>query len=120
LQFKLLHQLAGLYHLEWTRRSTSEFFGLLGASILMGYGFRWAGRGLVKLIPIWGQSVGAVWRASGSAALTYALGKTACEYLARKGRGMPLDQASLRGVYRRELAAAARLPVGPNFPEEHQ
>lgn len=111
LQLKLFHQLAKLYRLEWNRRNSSEFFGLLGAGLLVGYGLHWAGRGLVKLIPIWGQSVGAVWSASGSAAITYALGKTACEYLARKGRGAQVDRQSLRAVYRRELSAAAGLPL---------
>lgn len=118
LQLKLLHQLAGLYRLAWTRRTSSEFFGLLGAGVLMGYGLRWAGRGLVKLVPVWGQTAGAVWSASGSAALTYALGKTACEYLARKGRGAEIDRASLREVYKRELAAGTKLPLSKGSPEE--
>jgi uncharacterized protein (DUF697 family) len=111
LQLKLLHRLARLYRLEWTRRNSSEFFGLLGAGVLAGYGIHWAGRGLVKLIPVWGQSVGAVWSASGSAAITYALGKTACEYLARKGRGMELDRTSLRSVYQQALSSAGTLPL---------
>jgi len=111
LQLKLLHRLARLYRLEWTRRHSSEFFGLLGVGLLAGYGMHWAGRGLVKLIPVWGQSVGAVWSASGSAAITYALGKAACEYLARKGQGLNADRTLLRSVYRQALSTAGKLPV---------
>ncbi|MDQ2078244.1 YcjF family protein [Marinimicrobium sp. ABcell2] len=120
LQLKLLHRLARLYRLEWTRRNSSEFFGLLGVGVLAGYGIHWAGRGLVKLIPVWGQSVGAVWSASGSAAITYALGKTACEYLARKGQGLTLDRASLRSVYKRELSSAGALPMAKPSEKESQ
>lgn len=111
LQVKLLHRLARLYRLEWTRRHSSEFFGLLGAGVLAGYGMHWVGRGLVKLIPVWGQSVGAVWSASGSAAITYALGKAACEYLARKGQGLTPDPTSMRSVFKQALSTANTLPV---------
>lgn len=99
LQVKLLQSLASLYGFQWDRRRAAEFFGLLGAGLVAGYGLRWAGRGLLKLIPVWGQTAGAVWGASSSAAVTYALGKAACYYLSRKSEGMAVDAKALRGIY---------------------
>lgn len=99
LQVKLLHTLAALYNFSWTARTSSEFFGLLGMSFAAGYGLRWAGRGLIKLIPVWGQTIGAVWGATSSGAITFALGKSACYYLEQKGKGVNVDADALRKVY---------------------
>ena len=109
LQLKMLHSLAQLYKLTWTRRTSSHFFGLLGAGFLTGYGLRWAGRGVVKLIPGLGQTVGAVWGATTGAAVTFALGKAACFYLEKTGRGMAVDAAALRAVYARAFARSRSL-----------
>lgn len=99
LQVKLLQSLASLYGFQWDRRRAAEFFGLLGVGVITGYGLRWAGRGLVKMIPVLGQTAGAVWGASSSAAVTYGLGKAACYYLARKSDGMAVDADALRHIY---------------------
>ena len=109
LQVKLLHTLAALYKLSWTARTSSEFFGLLGAGFAAGYGLRWAGRGLIKMIPVWGQTVGAVWGATTSGAITFALGKSACFYLEQKGKGINVDAEALREVYAKALARGRRL-----------
>ncbi len=99
IQLKLFHTLASLYSMPWDKRNTTEFFGLLGAGISVGYGLQWAGRNLVKLIPVWGQTAGAVWGATSSAAMTFALGKAACYYLARKRKGQSVDDEKLRQVF---------------------
>ncbi|MDX1694725.1 MAG: GTPase [Ketobacteraceae bacterium] len=109
LQVKLLHTLAALYKLSWNARTSSEFFGLLGVSFAAGYGLRWAGRGLIKLIPVWGQTVGAVWGATTSGAITFALGKSACFYLEQKGKGITVDAEALRKVYADALSRGRRL-----------
>lgn len=103
IQLKLFHTLASLYDMPWDKRNTSEFFGLLGAGIGVGYGLRMAGRSLVKLVPVWGQTAGAIWGATSSAAMTYALGKAACYYLARKRKGLPVDDTQLRQIYSEAL-----------------
>ena len=72
VQAKLLHSLATLYGQDWDRRAISEFLGLLGAGIGVGYVARTVGRELVKFIPWWGQTVGVVWGATVSGATTYA------------------------------------------------
>lgn len=99
LQVKLLHTLGSIYGQPWNARTASEFLGLLGAGVAAGFGIRWAGRSLVKLVPGWGQTVGAAWGASSSAAVTFALGKAACYYLGRKREGMAVDEQAIRQVY---------------------
>ncbi len=100
LQAGLLHRLAGLYRQRWSARSSAEFLGLLGSGFAAAYGARLAGRSLVKLIPVWGQTAGAVLGASASGAITFALGKAACLYLGRKNEGQAIDAEALRKAYR--------------------
>jgi uncharacterized protein (DUF697 family) len=109
LQARLLHLLAGLYKLRWTTRNTSEFLGLLGGGFAAAYGLRLAGRSALKLIPGWGQTAGAVWGASASGATTYALGKAACVYLARRREGHAIEAEALREVYRDAFARGRQL-----------
>jgi len=109
LQVRMLQVLAGLYGLRWTRRSSSEFIGLLGGGFAVGYGLRMAGRSLVKLIPGWGQTVGAVWGAKASRALTFALGKTACVYLQRRSEGLEVDADRLRRTWAESLVRGRQL-----------
>jgi uncharacterized protein (DUF697 family) len=109
LQARLLQLLAGLYRLRWTTRTSSEFLGLLGGGFAAAYGLRLAGRGMFKLIPGWGQTVGAVWGASASGATTYALGKAACVYLARRREGHDIEAGALREVYREAFTRGRRL-----------
>jgi uncharacterized protein (DUF697 family) len=109
LQARMLHQLAGLYGLTWTARRSSEFLGLLGAGLALGYGLRTAGRSLTKLIPIWGQTAGAVWGAAASGSVTYALGKAACVYLHRVSEGLDIDADALRETYRQALRRGREL-----------
>lgn len=109
LQAGLLHRLAGLYNQRWTARSSAEFLGLLGSGFAAAYGARLAGRSLVKLIPVWGQTAGAVLGATASGAITFALGKAACAYLGRKQEGYMIDATALRQVYRDGLERGRQL-----------
>ncbi len=120
LQAGLLHRLAGLYRQRWTARSSAEFLGLLGSGFAAAYGARLAGRSLVKLIPVWGQTAGAVLGASASGAITFALGKAACAYLGRKQEGRAIDATALRQAYRdgldqgRQLLRQQQTRTGPS------
>jgi uncharacterized protein (DUF697 family) len=109
VQAKLLHSLAALYGLVWTRREVSEFLGLLGLGVGIGYAARLAGRELVKLVPALGQTLGAVWGATASGATTYALGKSAGYYFDRRRSGERIDSATLRRIYAQSLASGSRL-----------
>ncbi len=109
VQAKLLHSLATLYGQTWDRRTVSEFFGLLGMSIGAAYVARLLGREVVKLIPGWGQTVGAMWGATASGTTTYALGQTASVYFVNRRRGAPMDAEAIRRVYAEALATGANV-----------
>ncbi|MEL6374564.1 MAG: hypothetical protein AAFR04_11430 [Pseudomonadota bacterium] len=87
LQAKLLHTLARLHGIPWTRAHIAAFSGALGAGtlgrVLSGFG----ARQLAKLVPGYGQTIGATTAAAASFATTYALGQTACVYLERVALG---------------------------------
>ncbi|MEQ6884197.1 GTPase [Salicola sp. Rm-C-2C1-2] len=109
LQVRMLHALGRIYQQPWDLRRSSEFFGFLGLGALAGYGLRWAGRSLVKMVPVWGQTLGAAWGASTAGAVTYALGKTADYYLARSAHGMPVEAEAIRRLYRDAFEQGLRL-----------
>lgn len=109
LQLRMLHVLAELYGLRWTRRHSVELIGLLGGGLAVGYGLRMAGRSLLKLIPGWGQTAGAVWGAGASSAMTFALGKTACVYLQRRREGQEVDAQRLRQTWAESLDRGRQL-----------
>lgn len=113
VQAKLLHSLAAIYHQRWDGRRISEFLGLLGAGIGIGYVARTVGRQLVKFVPWWGQTAGAVWGATASGATTYALGKAAGYYFASRRRQAPVDGEALRRIYAEALANGANLLKAP-------
>ncbi len=118
VQAKLLHSLATLHGQKWDRRMASEFLGLLGAGIGVGYVARTVGRELIKFVPWWGQTVGVVWGATTSGATTYALGKAAGYYFASRRRQAPVDAEVLRRIYTEALANGASLLKAP--PGEHR
>nr|WP_120800057.1 GTPase [Thiocapsa rosea] len=99
IQAKMLQSLAALYGQDWDRRAILEFLGLLGTGIGVAYAARSAGRAVVKLIPVWGQTAGAIWGATASGATTYALGKAAGFHFNRRRRGLPADPDGLRRTF---------------------
>lgn len=109
VQAKLLHSLATLYGQHWDRRRVSEFFGLLGIGVGASYVARLLGREVVKLIPGWGQTIGAMWGATASGTTTYALGKTASAYFLSRRQNHPVDAAALRRIYTEALAVGASI-----------
>jgi len=109
VQAKLLHSVAVLYGQDWNGSMAAEFLGLLGASIGVGYVARTLGRELVKWVPGWGQTVGAIWGATASGATTYALGKAAAAYFAGRSRQQPLTAEMLRQIYVDALTQGSRL-----------
>ena len=112
IQAKMLQSLATLYGQDWDRRSILEFLGLLGTGVGAALRVRHVGRALVKLIPYLGQTAGALWCASASAAATYALGKAASHYMRHRSLGLPTDARGLRRLFAREYSSGARLLRG--------
>lgn len=109
VQAKLLHGLATLYGQRWDKRAITEFLALVGAGIASGYVMRMVGRAVTKIIPFFGQTVGAVWGASASGASTYALGKAAVYFFARRKDGLNVDPDTLRRIYAEALESGASL-----------
>jgi uncharacterized protein (DUF697 family) len=105
----MLQSLAVLYGQDWDRRAVLEFLGLLGTGIGVAYGLRTAGRAVVKLIPVWGQTAGALWGATAGGATTYALGKAAGFHFNRRRRGLPPDVEGLRRAYAEGLDQGASI-----------
>lgn len=105
IQAKLLHSIANVYGLPLTKQSLSEIGGALGVGVLAGMG----GRELLKLVPIFGQSVALGISGLYSAAVTYALGKTLCFYFEQTKQGKALQPEALRQVYQAEFARGREL-----------
>ncbi len=106
-QAAMLHKLAKLNGVTWDSRAYAEFAGALGAGVLVRTASSFGLRQLVKLIPVYGQTAGAAAAAASSFAATYAMGKAASYFLARRRRG--LEVKDLASVYHRALLDAFRL-----------
>lgn len=117
VQAKLLHSLAGLYGQQWDRKTLLAFLASLGSGAALGIGAGFAARQIGKLIPVYGQTAGAAAAGLASAAVTYALGRAACEYLeqARRGRA---DPDAVAETWRGALKEAHALfrPAKPGTP----
>ncbi len=109
VQAKLLHSLAAIYEQQWDKQTTSEFIGLMGVGIASGYLARVVGRTVAKIIPVFGQTIGAVWGASSSGATTYALGKAAVYFFVMHQKGLDIDAATIRKIYADALESGAAL-----------
>jgi uncharacterized protein (DUF697 family) len=108
----MLRALAGRYNMEWTAQTFGAFTASLGGGILVGQLVRYGGRELLKLIPVYGQSVGLAMSAVAAFAVTYALGNAACLYLGYLRRGKAAPDAKVREAFaealRRGFEQAAR------------
>jgi uncharacterized protein (DUF697 family) len=104
MQAAMLRQLAQIYGVHWDRRSYAEFLTALGTGTLIRTASTFGIRQLVKLVPVYGQTVGAATAAAASFAATYAIGKAAIYYLERRRRGAEVED--LATVYRDALRDA--------------
>lgn len=107
VQAAMLRQLAELHGVKWDKRAYSEFAGALGAGTLVRTASAFGIRQLVKLIPVYGQTAGAVAAASASFAATYALGKAVRIFLVRREHGV--QSGEIASVYRSALREAFNL-----------
>lgn len=113
VQAKMLHSLAAIYGVAWDRRTLSEFAGCFGTGALVRGLSSLGIRQLVKLIPVYGQTAGAVAASAASFATTFALGKAACYFLARRRTG-ETDVAGVAGAYSTALAEAFKIASRPD------
>jgi uncharacterized protein (DUF697 family) len=105
IQAALLRTLALDYDVTWDRRAMSEFAGALGIGTLAWLASGFGLRQLVKLVPVYGQTVGAAAAAASSYASTYALGQAALAYLDWRLDGETGDNKVVE-TYRRALSEA--------------
>lgn len=108
VQAKLIHTLGAIYGVVWNRRTLAEFASALGATTLIRVASGFGARELAKLVPIYGQTAGAAAAAGMSFATTYALGKAACYFLARRKAGAS-DPAGVAQAYKDALGSALKL-----------
>ena len=99
VQGKMLHTLAGRYGLQWDKQLITEFVAALGSGFLYRYAVSLLSRQATKLIPVYGQSVGAAAAASISFASTYALGRAASLYFYRRSTNQSIDPDALRTAF---------------------
>jgi uncharacterized protein (DUF697 family) len=92
---------------DWDRRAYSEFLGAVGTGTLVRTASTFGIRQLVKLVPGYGQTIGAAAAAAASFAATYAIGKAADYFLARRQQGVRAEEVA--AVYRQTLQNAFRM-----------
>lgn len=100
MQAKMLHSLAKRYDVQWNTRGFAELVGVLGTSFSTQYGIKLGARQLVKLIPFYGQTVGAATAAAVSFGTTYGLGRAAGYYFHRKSRGETVHAEDMQKIYK--------------------
>ena len=103
VQAKMLHSLANQYGVDWNKKTFSEMISTLGSSFALQYSIKLASRQVIKIIPGYGQTVGAVAAAAMSFGTTYGLGRAASYYLYRKSRGEPVSAADMQALYQAAL-----------------
>jgi uncharacterized protein (DUF697 family) len=106
-QAAMLRKLAQLHGVQWNSRAYAEFAGALGAGVLVRTASSFGLRQLIKLIPVYGQTAGAAAAVATSFAATYAMGKAASYFLARRRRGVEVKD--LAAVYQQALRDAFRV-----------
>ncbi len=103
IQAKMLHSLANQYGVQWNKRTFTELTGSLGSSFALQYSAKLGARQLIKLIPVYGQTIGAAAAASMSFATTYGLGRVACYYFYHKSKGEPISEQVMQNLYKNAL-----------------
>ncbi len=109
VQGKLLHSIGRIYGVKWDARTIREFAGSLGAGTVLGIGLSMGARQLGKLIPGYGQTIGAAAAGVAGFAVTYALGTAACHYLGMKHGARSATFRSVHTVYEESLKEALLL-----------
>lgn len=109
VQAKMLHSLANQYGVVWNKKTFSELIGTLGSSFALQYSIKLASRQVVKIIPGYGQTVGAVTAAALSFGTTYGLGRAASYYFYRKSKNEPVSAAQMQALYKDALTKGKRV-----------
>lgn len=102
-QLAMLRELGQRYGVPWNRQTSAAFLGALGLGLGARFTASYGLRQLAKLIPIYGQTIGAAAAGSVSFVTTYALGRAAAYFLYGRSEGRTPRESELREVYARAL-----------------
>lgn len=108
IQGAMLARLAVNYGVEWDRARLIEFCSILGLTMGAKVSVSLGVRQLPKLIPGYGQTIGAATAATLSFASTFALGRAAGLYLFHLSAGPTPNVDELKKLYREAFALARR------------
>ena len=108
LQGGMLFRLAEAYRVEWTRTRITAFAVALGGSVVLKLGAGLLLRQAVKLVPGYGQTVGAASAATISFVTTVALGRSAAAWLHSEACGQRMTDEALQTRFRESLKLALR------------
>lgn len=110
IQAAMLRALGASYGVEWTRERFGNFAVALGIGIAGRFGGSYLARQLAKLVPVYGQTLGAATAGAMSFATTFALGRAAAYYLHGIQQGKTVRRAEVRALYRDALRRARQGP----------
>ncbi len=113
IQARLLQQIGKIFGVSWEHRILAEFAAALGAGVAVRTVVGMGARQLVKLVPVYGQTIGAATSAAMSYAVTFAMGKAAVHFLAQQQRGLATDGTAK--AYQEALREALRLTKEAKF-----
>ncbi len=99
IQWKMLHDLAASYDMDWNKSALADLLGALGAGVGFRYSLKFGTRQVVKLLPGWGQTVGAASAAVMSFCTTYAIGRVGCKYMFHKCHDEAVTNEELRSLF---------------------
>ena len=97
----MLRDLSRRYGVHWDRKTSAAFLGAMGLGLGARFTASYGLRQLAKLIPVYGQTVGAAASGSISFAATFALGRAAAYFLHSHASGKVPNETELRAVYAR-------------------
>ncbi|SFC85802.1 YcjF family protein [Tropicimonas isoalkanivorans] len=100
-QIAMLRELGQRYDMPWNRKTSAAFLGAFGIGMGARFTASYGLRQLAKLIPVYGQTIGAAAAGSVSFATTYALGRAAAYFLYTYASGNAPSEADLRKIYTR-------------------
>ncbi|ART79658.1 YcjF family protein [Oceanisphaera avium] len=103
VQAKMLHSLANQYGVQWDKKAFTSLLSTLGSSFAWQYSVKLASRQVVKIIPGYGQTVGALAAAAMSFGTTYGLGRAASYYFYQKSKNEPVSAQNMQALYKAAL-----------------
>ncbi len=106
IQGTMLRSIGKNYGTEWTRKMTLGFAGTLGVSTVLRFTASLGVRQAAKLLPGWGQTIGAASAAAISFSTTYALGRAAAYYLFKSNQNEEITHDELKAVFEKALRGA--------------